>query len=178
MPMIDIGGNEYPSFTSEDAAGEYLAGDITRALVWDAASEAIQKRALVSATRMMVALPWCADPAPDPEDDQESPIPEVAAMLAADLIAAPDLFADASGASNVKSVKAGSAQVEFFSPVDGGPPLPRSLWGRLVAADLVCLGASSGGLYAGAIPFGTSDCERPLGGRWPWDWPIAEADHL
>ena len=152
--IVTIGTTEYQAFQSVEGADEYLGGDISRATSWALANNDAKGRALVSATRMMIALPWCAE-TPDPAEDQQSPIPEVAAMLAADLNANPALFADASGASNIKSAKAGSAQIEFFSPVDGGPPIPKALWTLLLTANLVCLD----------------------GGRFPWDWPIASVDY-
>jgi hypothetical protein len=103
-------------------------------------------------------------------------VKEVTAMLAADLLAKPKLFADASGNTNVKSVKAGSASVDFFSPVVGGPPLPRALWDMLLNADLVCL-ASGGSVNDGPFVSGAASGCRPLYGRQPWDWPVAAADY-
>lgn len=177
MATVTIGSTDYDAFEDIAGANDYLAADIVRAAPWALLNEDAKGRALVSATRMMLALPWCED-APDPTVDQASPIPEVAAMLAADLAAKPALFADASGNSNIKSAKAGSASIEFFSPVDGGPPLPKALWDRLLIAGLVCLGTSSGDpTLDGAIPHGTSDGCRPLYGRYEWDWPIASADY-
>jgi hypothetical protein len=96
-------------------------------------------------------------------------------MLAADLLAKPRLFSDASGNSNVKIAKGGSAQVEFFQPVKGGPALPRALWDMLALAGLVGLAVES----ELAAPFisGTNAGQRPLGGRCPIDdWPWVEQD--
>lgn len=178
MAVVEIGDPAvaYDSFATVAFADEYLAADVSRADAWAALSAASKGRALVSATRMMLALPWC-DVVPDPTVDQAEPIPSVAAMLAADLAAKPKLFADASGSSNIKSVKAGSVAVEFFTPVDGGPPLPLQLWNLLLAADLVCLGSSESAANEGPWVSGVCEGTRPLGGRYPWDWPIAEADY-
>lgn len=177
MAEVDVGSNTYDSFADIDYADEYLAADILRAASWAALSLEAKGRALVSATRAMLALPWC-DTTPDPTEAQAAPIPEVTTMLAADLAANPKLFADASGDSNVKRAKAGSAEVEFFSPIEGGPPLPRALWDRLLAAGLVCLGVGdSDPTLDGAVPHGTSDGCRPLGGRAPWEWYWAEDDY-
>lgn len=96
-------------------------------------------------------------------------------MLAADLLAKPKLFADASGSSNVKSVNAKGVSVEFFSPVAGGPPLPLALWDMLVAAGLVGL-ESDDEAYGAPEAFGTG-CYRPLWGRYPWDFQIAAEDY-
>lgn len=176
MATVTIGATDYDAFEDIAGADEYLAGDIARATAWALLNDDSKGRALVSATRMMLSLSWCEE-APDPAVDQASPIPEVASMLAADLAAKPKLFADASGNSNIKSAKAGSASIEFFSPVDGGPPLPKALWDLLANAGLVCLGTDTDGTLEGAIPHGTSDGCRPLYGRYPWDWPIASADY-
>lgn len=182
MPQITLGGNEYDSFVSEATATIFLAADIARSASWALLAEDTQKRALISATRMLQTMPWCdTENPPDPAGDEASiddTVEQVTAMLAADLAAKPKLFADASGNSNVKSVKAGSASVEFFSPVAGGPPIPKALWDMLNAAGLVCLGnAGEGSSLDGPYFSGISDGCRPLGGRYPWDWPIASEDY-
>lgn len=178
MAVITIGGVDYNSFASVEYADQFLAADMIRAPIWEAMEEDQKKRALITATRILLTMPWCGDP-PDPTVDQDEPIPSVTAMFAADLAANPDLATDASGDSNIKRAKAGSAEVEFFSPVSGGAPMPKALWNILLAADLMCP-AGAGGLGTandGAVPFGTSGCHRPLGGRYPWDWPVAEEDY-
>lgn len=177
MAVITIGANNYDSFIAVADADIYLAGDIARATAWALLNDDAKGRALISATRMLLTLPWC-DETPDPAEEQAEPIPSVTAMLAADLAAKPKLFADASGNSNIKRAKAGPAEVEFFSPVDGGPPIPMALWNMLLSAGLVCFGLGDTDVTLdGAVPHGTSDCIRPLGGRYPWDWPIASQDY-
>jgi hypothetical protein len=177
MAEITIGTGTYEAFISVEDADAYLAADISRALAWAGLDDDAKGRALVSATRMLLAMPWCAE-VPDPAEAQPEPLPSVTAMLAADLAASPDLFADASGNSNIKRAKAGSAEVEFFSPVDGGPPLPLALWNILLSAGLMCPNGNGGDTTLdGAIPSGICGGHRPLGGRWPWDWPIAKEDY-
>jgi hypothetical protein len=178
MAVIDLGGNNYDSFITQDDATVYLAGDVSRAPGWALLASDAQKRALISSTRMLQTMPWCDDPPPDPAvDPADQVIQDVTAMLAADLAAKPKLFADASGSTNVKSVKAGSVNVEFFSPVAGGAPIPMALWNRLLAAGLVCLGTTGAtSINDGPFISGISDGCRPLGGRYPWDWPIASQD--
>ncbi len=178
MPMITLGANDYASFISDADATVYLMGDISRATGWVLLNEDAQKRALISATRMLLTLPWC-DTAPDPAGEVPPVVAEVTAMLAADLAAKPKLFADASGSSNVKSVKAGSAQVEFFAPVEGSAPIPMALWTRLLDAGLVCVKSNVDssvldGPFVSGILGGDA---RPLGGRYPWDWPVAATDY-
>lgn len=180
MPLIPIDAQSFGSFADVAFADNYLLGDVARAAAWAAIADANTKaRGLVSATRMLQRLGWCVDPAPDPAAAMaEIPVPlsEVTAMLAADLLAKPKLFADASGNSNVKSVKAGSAQVEFFSPAEGAPPIPMALWTMLFNAGLVgCVeedGSNAGAYVTGIV----EDC-RPLGGRYRIDWPCAEQDY-
>lgn len=176
MPTITLGGNEYDAFTDAAAATIYLAGDVLRAAGWATRNPDAQSRGLISATRQLLALPWCEGMAPT-FDAVPPVVAEVTAMLAADLLAKPKLFTDATGNSNVKNVKAGSAQVEFFRPVDGGKPLPLQLWNMLNAAGLVCLGTGAASPLEGAYVSGISDGCRPLAGRYPWDWPIASQDY-
>lgn len=175
MATVDVGDSSFDAFVDLDFADEFLTGDVARALAWATRNEDAKGRGIVSATRMLLALPWC-DAAPDLADPP-AVVKEVTAMLAADLLAKPKLFSDATGNSNVKSVKAGSASVDFFSPVAGGPPIPLALWSRLLAAGLVCLGEGGSVVNDGAIVTGISDGCRPLGGRYPWDWPIAAGDY-
>jgi hypothetical protein len=61
-------------------------------------------------------------------------------MLAADLLAKPKLFADATGNTNVKSARPEAPRSNSSRPVDGGPPLPMALWNMLLNAGLVCPG--------------------------------------
>lgn len=175
MVKVLIGANEYDSFVAVAEADLFLAGDVTRATAWALRNDDAKARGLISATRMLVAMPWC-DGVPD-FDAAPAVVKDVTAMLAADLLAKPKLFADATGNSNIKTVKAGSAQVEFFAPVAGGPPLPMALWNLLMAADLMCPGKDAGTENDGPFVSGISGGCRPLGGRWPWDWPVASQDY-
>jgi hypothetical protein len=176
MATVTIDGSDYQAFQTVPGADVYLAADYSRAAGWAALSADQKGQALVSATRLMLLLPWVGD-TPDPAVDQDSPIPEVASMLAADIAAKPALMADASGASNIRSVQAGSARVEFFSPSDSGLPIAQALWDLLLAADLIA-GPAEGDIAFGApYPHGTSEGVRPLYGRYPWDWPIAAQDY-
>lgn len=172
MAQVTVGSQTYPSFISLADADLYLGGDILRAVPWLAASPTDRSRALASATRLLSALLI------DPEAAAAAPpivLVEVTAMLAADLLAKPKLFADASGDSNIKSVKAGSAQVEFFAPVEGGPAIPLNYWRLLSRAGLVAGDADISN--AGAYVTGISGGRRPFCGRPAWDYPIAAEDY-
>lgn len=176
MAEVTIGAEDYAVFADTDFADPYLAADVLRADDWESRSDVQKARGLVSATRMLNTLPWIA-PAPATDDeDLPAVVKEVASMLAADLLAKPKLFVDASGNSNIKSAGAGSAKVEFFRPVEDGAAIPRSMWDALVAAGLVGTVGSPDGL-AGAIVTGISSGRRPLYGRPAWDYPVAAADH-
>jgi len=177
MAKVDVGSETYDSFATLDFADVFLGGDVLRAGLWAIRNEDARGRGLVSATRLLMRLPWKGGvPSLDETPDV---VQEVAAMLAADMVAKPRLFADASANSNVKTAKAGSAQVEFFQPVGDAPPLPLALWTMLLTAGLVSGGTDPGeGENAGAIVTGISDgCHRPLGGRFRWDYLIAAEDH-
>lgn len=173
MAKVDVGDSEYDAFAGLDFASEFLGGDVMRAAIWAIRDANAQGRGLVSGTRMMLQLPWC-DGLP-PFENTPVVVQEVNAMLAADLLAKPRLFTDASGNSNVKSAKAGSAQVEFFRPIEGGPPIPMALWNMLLNANLVCLPAAESE-NAGAMISGISDGCRPLGGRNWWESELAAWD--
>lgn len=174
MADVDVGSETFGAFADLDFANLFLSADVLRATAWALRNDDARGRGLVSATRMLLALPWCeAPPALD------APVPEVVqqvtAMLAADLLEKPKLFRDGSGNSNVKSAGAASAKVEFFRPVEGGPPIPVDLWNQLVQAGLVGCVAADG--FAAPLVSGAWAGCRPLGGRWPDDWPIACEDH-
>src|SRR3546814_8509992 len=89
MPVIVIGGVDYNSFASVEFATQFLAADMIRAPIWEALDADQQKRALITATRILLTMPWCGT-VPDPAVDQDEPIPSVTAMFAADLAAHPD----------------------------------------------------------------------------------------
>lgn len=176
MPQIELGGVLHNAFADVAFADGYLAGDVMRAAPWALRNAEAKGRGLISATRMMLQLPWCDDAVPA-FDGAPDAVKEVTAMLASDLLAKPKLFADASGSSNVKTAKAGSAQVEFFRPVEGGPMIPNALWTQLLNAGLVCGPDLGDGLNDGAFVTGICEGTRPLGGRYACDYPIAAQDY-
>lgn len=175
MAKVTIGTDDFDAFADLDFANLWLAGDILRATAWSIRNDDAKGRGLVSATRMMLGLPWLVAPDVDNPDPVQQ---QVASMLAADLLAKPALFRDASGASNIKTAKAGSAQVEFFRPIEGGPPFPADLWRLLTASGLMgSLEADSS--LAGPVVSGICGGDRPLYGRYALDldWLLAEEDY-
>lgn len=175
MATVDIGAETYQTYADIDFADPYLAADVQRAASWALKGEDAKARGLVSATRMLVTMPWITDPAPPAYDAAPLVVQEVTAMLAADLLDKPRLYADASANSNVKTAKAGSASVEFFKPTENAAPIPSFMWDMLASAGLV--GGSTGQLDDGPFVSGALASVRPLGGRYGWDWPIALEDH-
>lgn len=175
MPTVTLGGNDYDVFTAVADADKHLAGDVLRAAPWATRNADAKMRGLISATRMLLEISWCVE-APG-FDDAPDVVQQVTAMLASDLLAKPKLFADASGVKGIKTVKAGSAQVEFFyAPVTGGPPLPKALWQMLSNAGLVC-SPSDKDINAGPIVTGIKGDCRPLGGRYASEYVCAAEDH-
>lgn len=174
MPTVDVGNEVFDVFGDLFEADSYLTGDVLRAAAWLPRTDDDKGRGLASATRMLLIMPWCIDPPPTIELAPD-PVKEASFMLAADLLANPDLFRDATGDSNIRSVGAGSARVEFFRPVEGGPPIPIDLWNRLVRAGLVgCVSADG---FEAPFVSGAWPGPRPLGGRCADDWPVAEQDY-
>lgn len=117
MPNINIGTNAYPSYIDVAYADEYLTADLSRSAAWAALDAVTKSKAVVTATRLLQRLTWKAGP--PAVETATQPVKDATALLAADIVAKPSLGDAASTGSNVKSVGAGSARVEFFSPVQG-----------------------------------------------------------
>jgi len=115
MADLNLSGNSYKSYASVAEADQYLAADAGQAVAWAARDDDAKARALISATRYMAGLAWINQdiPAYDAPGDA---VRDVCAILAALVAEDPDLLDGASPASNVKRVKAGSAEVEFLGP--------------------------------------------------------------
>jgi hypothetical protein len=130
MPTVTINAVDYDVYADVDAANEFLAADFG-ATLWRAEADEDQKaRALVSSTRLLNRLNWAGDktdvdqslawPRTGFSDVDEDTIPQGvvdASIVLAKLIHAGSSV-DSSGdqASNIKRLKAGSVEQEFFSP--------------------------------------------------------------
>lgn len=119
MPQVQINGNDYDVYADVDFADEYLAGDFSRSLTWEALDPDVRPKALVTATRLLQRLTWQAGAAPSTDEPVLEVVAQATALLAADIALKPALGDNASSGSNVKAVGAGSARVEFFAPVVG-----------------------------------------------------------
>ena len=179
VATITIGSNSYSVYgiTSDalDDANDYLAARLG-AGAWTDASSSDKKRALVSAVRFLDRAVIWSGTQTDTATPQPLQWPRDGASCGGTSVASgtiPDNFAyaqfeialallndssvqDGTGTgSNVKRVKAGSAEVEFFTPTIGAEFETRL---PTVANDLVgCYIASDLGL--GSLSYGTTDAD-------------------
>jgi hypothetical protein len=153
MPTVAINGVDYPSYIDVAYADEYLAADMSRAEAWAAVSADNKARAVITATRLLQRLIWKAGP--PAVDTAADVVKEATALLAADIAAKPKLGDSGSTASNVKAVGAGSAKVEFFSPVEGAvlPSAAFALLRGLLGQDDVLLGGIGDATAFGSEPY-------------------------
>lgn len=160
MATITISGNDYSSFASVAEADAYLAADIARYTAWAALDPDDKGRALVTASRYLAALDW-VDGTPS-FDTPPSVLVEATSLFAADIAAKPSLGSDASTGSNVKRVKGGEAEVEFFRPTAGAalPPYLLRLLGELLGTDVTWA--------EGGTAYGSEDCQESRFDRTDW----------
>ena len=117
MATITLNGVDYSVYADQAEVDAYLAADLARAAAWEALDVDTKARAIVSATRLLQRQAW--RDGPPSFDTPPQAVKDATALLAADIADKPKLGDDGSTASNVKAVGAGSARVEFFSPVEG-----------------------------------------------------------
>ncbi len=167
MATVTIGSETYDVYADVAEADAYLAADFGRAAAWDDLDTDEKSQALVTSTRRFDRLKWqgtMTDPlTPQPLDfprnglvDCEGmPLPDGTTpieitngsiIFAADISIKPSLSVDSSTDSNLKRVKAGSVEVEFFR-AQGGVILPKDVF-ELVSCFLA-------GTEAGAFFFAT-----------------------
>ena len=182
VAQVSIGGVDYDVYALTvdpvTDATEYLGGSL-RGAAWTAASTDDKKRALVEAARMLdrvvtwsgtktsdaQPLDWPRDGATcDGEAIADGTIPDEVAFAEfelANLLLADTSIATGSGTgSNVRSAKAGSAAVEFFTPTIGDPT--RDLRLPQLVHDLVkCLFGGTAGV---GTPFVGDDDESEFDG--------------
>lgn len=151
---VKIGTITYETYQTVPEVDAFLQADAARAPKWAALTADGKARCVVTATRRFNRLEWVGQKT-DPEDELAWPrtgtgvegvvdddIPQ--AVLDAHATFAGDLAGDVTVAdkpntgSNVRSVKAGSAQVEFFTPTTGSvlPPTILDLIGDLLAGSV------------------------------------------
>ena len=140
ITTITIESIGYTSYASLAEADAYLNIDPVREAAWELLSDDDKGKKLVAATRRLDLLPWNGEKTGE-EGVQENAWPRTgvtypdgtavsttevpievqnATILLAGSIAITAATADAgSSSSNQKRLKAGSAEIEFFSPVEG-----------------------------------------------------------
>lgn len=126
MAVITIQGNDYDSYVSLSEAKIYLLGRIG-ASEWTAASQTTQQQAVITGTRWINRiLQRLTDETliPDPADDPGTPAPDLikdATSEAAYALVVDSTIQDKSAATsdNNKVLKAGSALIERFRPMNG-----------------------------------------------------------
>ena len=181
MATVTIGGNSYDTYSDVATADLYLAADFALSAGWSGLTADQKGQALVSATRYLDTFNWVGvktsdaqplewprtgvdgqDPNTVPADIVNGSI-ELAALIANGTT---DQNAVNSG-NNQKRAKAGSAEIEYFSPSDkNSPKLP------VRVNDLVAKYFGSSGsmtLYTGGNCdqyFGTSNSKYDR--SWPW----------
>ena len=156
MASVDIGPNTYSSFIDNDYADEYLAADVSRATTWAALAADDKGRAIVTATRLLLRQSW--RDGPPSLDTPPDEVQQSTALLAADVIAKPSLGDSGSTSSNVKAVGAGSARVEFFSPI-AGTSLPPAAFALLRALLGPPGGTGSDSSVFDGSAYGSSNCQ-------------------
>lgn len=133
---VVIGSNTYEAFTTVALANTYLAADPMYAVPWAAAQDDAKGRAVVGASRLLVRLPFAEQPDINNPPDA---LKEATALLAGAILLKPKLAGGASTANNIKRVKAGPAEVEYFQSVQAGDalPVPENVWALLLSAGLL-----------------------------------------
>jgi hypothetical protein len=142
IATITISGNNYISYASVAEANVFLVTDPVRATIWNTLTVDQKGINLVAATRRLDGFRYKGEKTgadnvqdnqfprtglvyPDGTDVGTTEIPydiEIATILLAGTIASNAEAAQATdSSSNIKKVKAGSAEVEYFNSVSGVP---------------------------------------------------------
>lgn len=163
MATITISAVEYQSFASVAEADSYLAADMSRYAAWALLTADNKGRALITASRYLATLDWL-DGVPS-YDTPPAVVVEATALFAADIAAKPSLGNDASTGSNVKRVKGGEAEVEFFRPTSGSalPSYLLRLLGALLGTDVTW--------PEGGTAYGSDPCQESR--FHPSDWQLS-----
>ena len=181
MATVTINGETYETYADVATADTYLNADLALSAGWSALSTDDKGRALVGATRVFDTLDWkgkkTSDSQPiewprtgiDGVDPNVIPDDIIAGNVtyAAQIGADPTIVNNQNSGNNQKRAKAGSAEIEYFSPSDkNSPKLPVRV-NDLVAKYFGSSGSMS--LYTGGNCdqyFGTSNSKYDR--SWPW----------
>lgn len=147
MPIISIGGNDYPVYVTVADATVYLTPDIQYGALWTGTPVATQESAIVSATY------WLDRKEYNQEFTHDNAPPEMAAansVLAVMLVEDPTLASNAaSDASNISSVGSAAGESVSFFGREKGQDFPARV--QEILRDLLGSGT------AGSLVFGAWD---------------------
>lgn len=135
MAIVTINSVDYDTYATIAEASEYLSADFVLASVWSGLTSDQQAQVLVSSARRFDTLSWKGDKTSDSQplawprsnttitgvDDSAIPedIVNASIMYAALVAQTPDLLSAQNQSSNTKRLKAGSAEIEYFSATSG-----------------------------------------------------------
>lgn len=166
MAEIIINATSYDAYVTVDEADAYLEGDFT-ATAWRAETDEDAKaRAIVSASRYLDRLSWVGEKAtPDQPlawprsgidgiDDYEIPqqVLDACCLLAKYIHEGQPIETSQTTQSNVRRIKAGSVEQEFFYPFTLGTKMP------MPVQDLLAGLLAGGSIVAGSRSYGTDGC--------------------
>lgn len=162
LTTLTIGSNEYVAYASVAEADILLAVDPIRSAVWAALSTDAKSIKLVAATARIDLLRFRGKKT-DPEQAREWPrtglgadvpdnqvpkaVENATIYLAGTIAINPAAAGQGGTGANQKRVKAGSAEVEFFSPTKGVPLQDETAWTLLkpfIVGKTGALGFASG----------------------------------
>jgi hypothetical protein len=171
MPTVTISATDYAVYADLPAANAFLAADFG-ATDWRAETDTDeQKRALVTATRLLNRLNWAADrdwPRPGTDDTQTAAVPQPvidASIALAKLIHSGSKVDSqpSTQTGNIRSQRAGSVAIEYFFPLDDPTRLPVEI-SELIGPYLA--GATIGGALASGTCGKSITC-RDFETGWP-----------
>lgn len=151
MGSVTIGSGTYAVYGTHAELTTYASGSFVHATAYAAATSTDQARALVEATRLLVALPWIDAANADVSTAGAAAIQGAQELALSGLVDA-EVFTRATSSQNVRAVT-GKVGVEFFAPVSVGRFPPRVM-------DLIAglIDGASGGNY-GVSEAGGTDAE-------------------
>jgi hypothetical protein len=135
ITTITIAGTPYISYASVAEAQAYLAVDATKFPTWSALTTDQKGAALIAATRRIDLFSFTGEKTSpsqynefprtgsDYTDPNQVPlkVEQATISLAGSIAINPNAGGTAPTGSNIKKVKAGSAEVEYFKSTAGGP---------------------------------------------------------
>ena len=141
ITTLTINTIDYISYASQQEADDFLAVDPTRGAAWAALDDTTKQSHLVAATRRIDLFEFSGEKTGgesqlnawsrtgatcngDPvtvTDDVPIGIENATILIAGTIAITPAVANQGSSGTNIKRVRAGTAEVEFFQPQDGVP---------------------------------------------------------